>query len=343
VSRRALFWTYDPTQPSFRHRLAPLAGELARRGWSVEIERFPRGRYLRRVVARRRALAEADLLVFAKINLAPGEGALLARLAPPALFDFDDAIWLRKPRAAGLAPGRSAFRERKFAASCRAAALVLAGNEFLAARARRADARVEVVPTGVDLAAYAAHPRDGDDGHTVVWIGLPENLPYLDAVRPALARLAARGPAVRLRVVSSAFPDWPEVPIERRPWSAADEIAALASSSIGIMPLADDDWSRGKCAFKLLQYMAAGLPTVASPVGQNAEVVVAGETGLLARTSDEWEGALGSLLASAELRARLGRAGREALAGRYDSVSIARRAADLAERAAPGRESGGAG
>jgi len=331
VTRRALFWSYDPELPSFRHRLAPLAAELERRGWSTAVDRFPKRRYLRRILERRRTLAAADLLVYAKINLAPGERALLARLAPPAVFDFDDALWLRKPRRPGAPPGRSRFRERKFAASCRAAGLALAGNEFLAARARRESARVAVAPTGVDLAAYEAVPR-ADDGRTVVWIGLPENLPYLAPIRPALARLAATGAAVRLRVVSSAFPDWPEIPIERVEWSAAEEIAALSTAAIGVMPLADDDWSRGKCAFKLLQYMAAGLPAVASPVGQSADVVIPEETGLWARTTEEWEAALARLLASAELRQRLGRAGRAVLRDRYEAAAIARRSADRIER-----------
>ena len=187
---------------------------------------------------------------------------------------------------------------------------------------------MEIAPTGLDLAAYAAHPRAPDDGGTLVWIGLAENLPYLELLRPALGRLAARTP-LRLRVVSSAFPDWPEVPIERVPWSEATQISALAGASIGVMPLADDDWSRGKCAFKLLQYMAAGLPSVASPVGENKVVVTPNETGLLAASDEEWERALATLLSSPIERRRLGRAGRESLRERFDVTSIASRTADL--------------
>lgn len=328
MTRRAVFWSYDPQLPSFRHRLAPLVRELEERGWAATVERFPKRRYLRRILARRRELAGTDLLVFAKINLAPGERRLLAGRAPLVAFDFDDAIWLHKPRSPGEAPGRSWFREHKFASSCRAADLVLAGNDFLAARARRENGRVEIVPTGVDLSAYAEASAAPDDGHTLVWIGLPENLPYLELFRPALARLAARTP-LRLRIVSSDFPDWPEVPIERVPWSQTTEISAIAGASIGVMPLADDDWSRGKCAFKLLQYMAAGLPSVASPVGENKTVITQGETGLLAASVEEWEQALGSLLSSAAERSRLGRAGQESLRGRFDAPSIARRTADL--------------
>ena len=107
---------------------------------------------------------------------------------------------------------------------------------------------------------------------------------YLEMIRPALARLAARHPALSVRVICSAFPDWPEIRIERIPWSAATEAASLAAAHIGVMPLTDDEWSRGKCAFKLLQYMAAALPCVASPVGANTEAVVDGVTGFHARS-----------------------------------------------------------
>ena len=136
-------------------------------------------------------------------------------------------------------------------------------------------------------------------------------------LRPALARLAARHPALRLRVICSEFPDWPEVRIEQVQWSPAAEIAALAGAHIGVMPLTDDEWARGKCAFKLLQYMAASLPCVASPVGANAEAVIEGRTGYHARDASEWEYALERLIGSAELRARLGAAGRAHLDSRY--------------------------
>ena len=109
----------------------------------------------------------------------------------------------------------------------------------------------------------------------------------------------------------------PDVRIDPVLWSPANEIAALASSHIGVMPLTDDEWSRGKCAFKLLQYMAASLPCVASPVGANTEAVLENETGFHASNSAEWEAALERLIRSPELRARLGAAGRRLVEERY--------------------------
>jgi glycosyltransferase involved in cell wall biosynthesis len=139
----------------------------------------------------------------------------------------------------------------------------------------------------------------------------------LDIVRPALARLTERHPRLTMRIICSRFPDWPEVRIEPIPWSAATEAKSLAAAHIGIMPLTDDAWARGKCAFKLLQYMAAALPCVASPVGANTEAVIDGFNGFHARAAQDWERNLEALILSPELRARFGANGLAHVASRY--------------------------
>lgn len=334
----ALFLAYDPEAPSFRHRLREVAAALTADGWSCAVERFPRGRYVLRLLERRRALTAARCVVLSKINLGLGEAALLSRWTRRLVLDFDDAIYLRRPRGAGLPPGRSALRERKFDGTCAAASLVLAGNEALAARARTRARRVEVVPTSVDVAAFPEQPPPRQ-GTTVVWIGRPENLVYLELVRPALAALAREIPGLTLRIVSSRFPEWPEVTVERVPWSEAAEAPALASADVGVMPLFDDDWTRGKCAFKLLQYMAASLPAVASPVGANRDVVVPGETGYFAAGPEEWSARLREILTSPERSAAMGRAGSESVRRRFDrQATVARVAGLLGEAAAGDRE-----
>jgi glycosyltransferase involved in cell wall biosynthesis len=136
-------------------------------------------------------------------------------------------------------------------------------------------------------------------------------------VRPALARLTARHPEIKLRVICSRFPNWPEINVEPIPWSEGTEAASLAAAHIGVMPLTDDAWSRGKCAFKLLQYMAASLPCVASPVGANTEAVIDGFNGFHAGGDLEWERSLERLIISAPLRARLGANGHAHVAKRY--------------------------
>jgi glycosyltransferase involved in cell wall biosynthesis len=152
---------------------------------------------------------------------------------------------------------------------------------------------------------------------TIAWIGSPENLIYLDMIRPALARLTQRHPTLKMRVICSEFPDWNDVNIERVPWSSATEAHSLAGAHMGVMPLTDDAWSRGKCAFKLLQYMAAALPCVASPVGANTEAVLDGINGFHATDVDAWERSLEKLILSPELRAKFGAKGRQHVEQRY--------------------------
>jgi glycosyltransferase involved in cell wall biosynthesis len=242
---------------------------------------------------------------------------LLAAFSRRRVFDVDDAIYVRKPRRLGEPAGDSLWRRRKFAATCRWVDTVAAGNEVLAGVARRSAAEVTILPTSIDTAAYRTHAPGGAVVPTIVWIGSPENLVYLEMIRAALTRLSARYPALTLRVICSRFPEWPGVNVERIPWSSATEADALAAADIGVMPLSDDEWARGKCAFKLLQYMAAGLPCVASPVGANTEAVLDGITGFHARSEADWEQALGRLLESSELRREFGGAGHAHVAARY--------------------------
>jgi glycosyltransferase involved in cell wall biosynthesis len=308
---------YRLDQPSFRYRMSTLVGPLEAAGWTVRLESFPSGRYGVRTWERRELLRRSSVAVLHQIKLSGAEARLFAAFASRRIFDFDDAIYVRKPRHLGEPADDSWWRRRKFAATCRRVDVVAAGNEVLAAAAAPYARRIVTLPTALDASIYRATSATQVDPPTIAWVGNPENLVYLEILRPALARLAARHPALRLRVICSEFPDWPEVRIEQVRWSPAAEIAALAGAHIGVMPLTDDEWARGKCAFKLLQYMAASLPCVASPVGANAEAVIEGRTGYHARDASEWEHALERLIGSAELRARLGAAGRAHLESRY--------------------------
>ena len=322
---------YDLEQPSFRYRMKSLVAALEAAGWTVQLERFPSGRYGVRTWERRELLRRSDVVVLHQIKLSGAEARLFAAYAPRRIFDFDDAIYVRKPRHLGEPADDSWWRRRKFAATCRRVDVVAAGNEVLAAAAAAHARRVVILPTALDASVYRATTATQDDPPTIAWVGNPENLSYLEILRPALARLSARHPALRLRVISSAFPDWPEARIEEVRWSPATEITALAGSHIGVMPLSDDEWARGKCSFKLLQYMAASLPCVASPVGANSEAVIEGRTGFHARDASEWEQALEWLIGSAELRARLGAAGRSHVESRYGLQNYQARYAALFE------------
>ena len=229
----------------------------------------------------------------------------------PYIVDFDDAIfhrydlhqkgWVRR------------ILGNKIAHVMRDAQLVTVGNQYLLNYARGAGARwVEFVPTVVDLNRYA-EPRKQLSTKmplTIGWIGSPSTARYLLAVAPALAELCAQG-RVRLRLIGSGPILLPGVMFDVLPWSEATEIEELSRFDIGIMPLPDEPWERGKCGFKLIQYMACGLPVVASPVGVNSEIVEEGVNGYLASSNVEWIQSLNRLIADSELRTRLGKNGRK--------------------------------
>jgi glycosyltransferase involved in cell wall biosynthesis len=329
----AVLLGYDLEQPSFRHRMRSLIPTLEAAGWQVRAERFPGGRYGLRTWERRSLLRAADVVVLHQIKLSALEARLFAAFARRRVFDVDDAIYVRKPRRLGDAPDESPWRKRKFAATCRWVDEVAAGNDVLAGVARASAHAVTVLPTSIDTAAYRPTTA-ADDPPTIAWIGSPENLIYLEMIRPALARLTIRHPTLKMRVICSRFPVWPEVNVECVAWSSATEAKSLAEAHIGVMPLTDDAWSRGKCAFKLLQYMAAALPCVASPVGANTEAVIDGVNGFHARSAEEWERNLESLIISPQLRARFGAAGRAHVESRYSMRTYRERYLALLERLA---------
>lgn len=193
----------------------------------------------------------------------------------------------------------------------RRADLVTAGNDYLASRARSAGcSRVELLPTVVDLDRYCVGSKEArNEGAVIGWMGSPSTADYLQQVSEVIARLRAR---FGIRAVAvGARPDQVEgTPFEAVPWTEDSEANLVASFDIGIMPLPDAPWERGKCGYKLIQYMACGIPVVASPVGVNREIVRDGINGFLANDSPEWEGHLTRLVLDKAERTRMGLAGR---------------------------------
>jgi glycosyltransferase involved in cell wall biosynthesis len=232
------------------------------------------------------------------------------------VVDYDDALFHQYD--AHPNPWVRRLLGRKIATVMRLAHTVVAGNAYLADYARRAGAaRVEVIPTVIDLARYPVMGAGGASGvFTIGWIGSPSTARYLRDIAPALAKLCRDGRA-RVRLVGSGPVDLPGVPLEVVAWSEKTEVDEIRRFDVGIMPLLDEPWARGKCGFKLIQYMACGLPVVASPIGVNSEIVDDGVNGYLISTTDEWVLALESLMADAELRRQMGAAGRKRVEEKY--------------------------
>lgn len=273
---------------------------------------------------------EKELWPFAPAWL---ETLLLSRR--PYALDFDDAIFHNydRHRLALVRRGWGQKVDRLMAG----AALVTAGNAYLAERARAAGARrVEIVPTVVDLDLYPLRtPGGADDGGPIdiTWIGSPATVGYLQLLAEPLRQLTARHP-VRLVVIGGGEIRLPGADVVIRPWSAATEAADLARCHIGVMPLVDSPWERGKCGYKLIQYMACALPVIASPVGVNCEIVREGVNGLLAASDGQWLDALERLVADDALRRRMGRAGREIAEREYSVQAVSPRLAALLREAA---------
>jgi glycosyltransferase involved in cell wall biosynthesis len=253
----------------------------------------------------------------------------LARSGVPFIFDFDDAVFVPY-----VSPANGYLSYLKFPGKtrtiCRLAAHVMAGNAYLADYARQVNDRVTVVPTTIDTEKYAVEEREANDPPVVGWSGSYSTAQHLDTLRGALRRLA-RTERFRLRVIGAPGYSLDGVDVEAMPWRPETEVADLRRIDVGMMPLPNEPWSRGKCGLKALQYMALGIPTVCSPVGVNSEIITDGVNGHLAATEDEWVEKLSRLLRSAELRRRLGRAGRATVEERYSAEGQAPRVFQIIE------------
>lgn len=294
---------------STRYRVLQYADFLHRRGLRLTIEPIERSPVARlRQVLRRRA--GQTLLIQRKLFPA-WQVALLKQSAGALVYDFDDAIYYRDsfdPRGP-----TSITRTVRFQATIALADLVIAGNQYLADHAcRTVSARkVRVVPTCVDARKYqlAAHVERRPT--RLVWIGSASTLRSLEGARGILENIGQSIPQTRLRVICDEFPAFEHIEVERAHWSIARETDHLRESDIGISWLADDHWSRGKCGLKVLQYMAAGLPVVASPVGVHREIV--GRHGFLPASPTDWIATIRRLAQDPLLRDELGREGRRRL------------------------------
>jgi len=252
---------------------------------------------------------------------------LLSRMGIPYVVEYDDAVFHRYDMHSNKLV-RVLLRS-KIDIVMRRSAMVIVGNEYLAKRAKSAGAaRVEYMPSVIDLERYPLTPQRRDRIFTVGWIGTPVTAQYLHLVHSALAKVFHGGRG-RLVLVGSGQIEFDGVPTEIRPWSEETEIVDLQSFDVGIMPLPDEPWERGKCGFKLIQYMACGKPVVASPVGVNEKIVEDGVNGFLATTKDGWVSALSALRDDHDLRERMGSAGRKKVEANYCVQVTAPRLAEL--------------
>ncbi|GAB3228037.1 hypothetical protein GCM10027346_12090 [Hymenobacter seoulensis] len=233
------------------------------------------------------------------------------------IYDFDDAIWLPNTSDANKIVAGVKWHH-KVEGICRWAYKVSCGNDYLAAYARQFNSHVAVNPTTIDTVNLHNKVRNQltDDRLVIGWTGTHSTLKYIEQVVPVLSKLEQEFD-FEFRVISNQPPSLPLKSLVYVPWKKETEIADLLQFHVGLMPLEDDIWAKGKCAFKALQYMALGEPALVSPVGMNTEVVQDGYNGYICTNAEDWENALKKLLQEPNLRNELGRNARHTIEKHY--------------------------
>lgn len=325
LRERGVEITYAPFESDELHRVLYQSGKIPRKLGLVT--KALRGRW-----ALLRSATQYDACyVFREAALLgpPLIEWMLKRQGIPIIFDFDDAIFVSY-----RSPSNGYLSYLKFAGKtgqiCRMSAHVMVGNPYLAEYARQYNQNVTVIPTTIDTEKYLVSNGDkpSSDVPVIGWTGSFSTVQHLDTLRTALQKLAQQE-RFRLRVIGTPDYDLEGVEVEALPWRSETEIEDLRPIDVGIMPLPDDAWSKGKCGLKALQFMALGIPVVCSPVGVNSIIIRDHETGFLAATEAEWIAKLGQLLRSAELQKRVGLAGRAAVEETYSAKAQAPRVYEI--------------
>ncbi|MBL7952474.1 MAG: glycosyltransferase family 4 protein [Flavobacteriales bacterium] len=281
-------------------------------------------RFVRRSIARRRAdvarMNDFDIIFVCREALMTRSTHFeraFKRSKAKVIFDFDDSIWLQNVSDANRmwAWVKDASKTSKLIGL---ADLVFAGNDYLAAYARGFNARVEVVPTTIDTEEYRPVPVERDAAVRIGWSGSITTIQHFQYAIPSLRILKEKyGDRIAIHVIGDGSYEEPSIGVKGQPWRKRTEIEDLCAFDIGIMPLPDDEWARGKCGLKGLQYMGLGIPAIMSPVGVNSTIINDGENGFLATDTAEWVEKVSRLVEDPELRRRIGAAARRTVEDHY--------------------------
>ena len=323
LEERGVEITYEPFEDEQLHSMIYKPGMLGKK-----LNRVSR-RFLRRLSTVRKARDFDVVYVFREAALLgpPFFERLIYQSGVPMVFDFDDAIFVsyRSPSNGYLSYLKFAGKTKSI---CRMAAHVMVGNPYLAEYARQVNKNVTVIPTTIDTTKYRPLPKLESDTLVIGWTGSYSTVQHLNTIRGALQKLAKLH-RYRLRVIGTPAYEIEGVDVEAMPWKSDTELQDLSHIDIGVMPLPNDAWSKGKCGLKALQFMALGIPTICSPVGVNTDIIQDNENGLLADSEDEWVEKMGRLLTSPEMSERLGNAGRATVEERYSAVTQAPRVYEI--------------
>lgn len=301
--RRILFITKGAHAPSSRYRALDYFDLFSNNNW-IAVHVADDRSIFGRITIFKESL-KADYVVIVRRTLSWWMIKTIRMLSKQLIFDFDDAIFQKSDGS------HSPTRARRFSAIIKCVDQVWAGNSYLAAKAEEYCDSVTILPTSIAESKYDVSTPKPTDSIDLVWIGSSSTRKHLETIMPILEKSALHMPNLRLKIIADFTIQSPLLNIVEIPWSAKTEVAEISSAHIGIAPLPDNAFTRGKCGLKVLQYMASSLPVISSPTGVNRDLVTHETTGYLAGSPEEWIEAIEQLAESPELRESMGQAGRE--------------------------------
>ncbi len=310
---KVVFFIQGVTVAASRLRVLQYLPWFDKAGISHEVHEFPRG--FKEWVYMLRTIGKTDVVFVQRKRLPLYVLVLLRRMGNKIVYDFDDAVMFKN----SLSPDPySKRRMMSFKRMLRFTHLVIAGNGFLKEEAEKYHGRVRVLPTPVDGERYKEKTYTERDTVNIGWIGDHGSIHYMESYKDVWEELGARfGKRVALTIICDTFIDTARIETRKVQWTYDREIDDLSGLDIGVMPLFDDLWSRGKCGFKIIQYLGVGVPVVCTPVGINKDVVEDGVSGFFASAKEEWVEKLSTLIGDGAMRTRMGKAGRRRIMEGY--------------------------
>jgi len=320
---KLLILTNNPDRASFRQRIGAYLDILQADGIDCEVAEMPSGTLARRKLFKKAADFDGVFLHKKKLNLV--DAFRIHRYSRKLIYNFDDAVMYSDKRPDHNSPSHFV----PFRRTVKLADMVIVGNSYLAEHAQRFNSNVKILPIGLKVSDYKPDctPKD-DDKIRLVWIGSKSTLKYLAEIKPALEEIGSRFDNVLLRIICDEFFDLENMQVEKRLWSEDTRGAELAGCDIGLAPLPNDRFTKGKCSFKVLEYASAGLPVVASPIGTNADYIRDKVTGFLATDQQDWTDRITRLIEDGKLRREMGQKSR-AYAEKFDVSVIGKELAEL--------------
>lgn len=330
--RTILYISKGANSPSTRYRAMQYASLFESAGWKFQHLGDKRS-FLNRISILREAKC-SDVVVILRRVYNPFFFFLLRYCSKYLVFDFDDAIFLKSRGQA------SRGREKGFVRTVSFCDQVWAGNSYLADKARSYNEKVTILPTSVDTEKYDQDVGKPINSLDIVWIGSTATKKHLLTVLPALEKALKSIPTLRLKIIADFSLETDKLDVVPVRWSETREATELASAHIGIAPLPDNSYTRGKCALKIIQYMAASLPVISSPTGVNKDIVENGVTGILADDKQGWVDAIKKLAGDNKLRSSMGKAGRRRCVEHFTLQAVFQKMLTALEQGIVNRQSG---